>query len=129
GGRRVTVDRTLLGPSQERLALALAVRGPGEEEELLRVLATQQAAEGIELRDPHDLLHALAAGGAGAREDQLADQLRLVLGNHLSDHAAHGESVNIDLVVALRADERDGVLGHRLERLRLLASGSIDADF
>src|SRR5438067_12174272 len=34
------------------------VRGPGEEEELLRVLATQQAAEGVELRDPHDLLHA-----------------------------------------------------------------------
>ena len=52
----------LLEPSQERLALTLAVRGPGEEEELLGVLATQQAAEGVDLCDPHDLLHALATG-------------------------------------------------------------------
>src|SRR6266508_5798266 len=42
GGRRVPVDRALLESSQERLAFTLAVRGPGEEEELLRVLATQQ---------------------------------------------------------------------------------------
>src|SRR5229473_1997879 len=98
GGRRVAVDRALLESSQECLAFTLAVRGPGEEEELLRVLATQQAAEGVELRDPDDLFHALAAGRAGAREDQLADQLRLVLGDHLGDHATHGESVKIDLV-------------------------------
>src|SRR5205085_8037592 len=127
GGRRVTVDRTLLGPSQERLALALAVRGPGEEEELLRVLATQQAAEGVELRDPHDLLHALATGRAGARQDQLADQLRLVPGDQLGDHAAHREAVKIDLVETERADERDGVLGHRLDGVGRLGSGGTDA--
>src|SRR5438552_10549951 len=35
GGRRVAVDPALLESSQERLAFTLAVRGPGEEEELL----------------------------------------------------------------------------------------------
>src|SRR5207249_1590977 len=126
-GRRVTVDRSLLESSQERLAFTLAVRGPGEEEELLRVLATQQPAHGVELRDPHDLLHALATGRAGAREDQLADELRLVPGDHLGDHAAHGEAVKIDLVETERADERDGVLGHRLDGVGRLASGGTDA--
>src|SRR5215211_8803267 len=127
GDRRVALDRALLEPSQQRLALTLAVCGPGKEEELLRVLATQQAAEGVDLRDPHDLLHALATGRAGAREDQLADQLRLVPGDHLGDHAAHGEPVKIDLVETQRADERDGVLGHRLDRVGRLASGGTDA--
>src|SRR5215212_8934792 len=127
GDRRVAVDRALLEPSQQRLALTLAVCGPGEEEELLRVLATQQAAEGVDLRDPHDLLHALATGRASAREDQLADQLWLVLGNHLGDHAAHGKSVKIDLLETQRADERDGVLGHRLDGVGRLASGGTDA--
>src|SRR5438132_3284748 len=127
GGRRVTVDRALLEPSQECLAFTLAVRSPGEEEELLRVLPAQQAADGVELRDPDDLLHALAAGRAGAREDQLADELRLVAGDHLGDHAAHREAVKIDLVETERADERDGVLGHRLDGVRCLASGGTDA--
>src|SRR5436309_16124409 len=98
GDRPVPVDRALIEPCQEFLARTLAVRGPGEEEELLRVLATKQATEGVELRDPHDLLHALATGRSGAREDQLADQLRLVPGDHLGDHAAHGEPMKIDLV-------------------------------
>src|SRR5688572_16350097 len=53
---------------------------------------------GCRLRDPHDLLHALATGRAGAHEDQLADQLGLVLSDHLGDHAAQRESVKIDLV-------------------------------
>src|SRR5207249_8181117 len=112
GDRRVAVASALLESCQEFLARTLAVRGPGEEEELLRVLTTQQAAEGVELRDPHDLLDALAAGRACAREDQLADQLRLVFGDDLGDHSAHGESVKIDLVETQRADERDGVFGH-----------------
>src|SRR5215216_3916306 len=34
---------------------------------------------------------------------QLADQLRLVPGDHLGDHAAHGEPVKIDLVETQRA--------------------------
>src|SRR4030095_12988823 len=126
-GRRVAVDGALLEPGQERLALTLAVDGPGEEEELLGVLATQQATEGVELRDPHDLLDALATGRAGAREDQLADQLRLVLGDHLGDHAAHGESVKIDLFEPQRAYERDGVVGHRLDGGWRLAGGGTDA--
>src|SRR5205085_7934850 len=114
-------------PSQAPVALPLAVGGAGEEEELLRVLATQQAAEGVELRDPDDLLDALATGRAGAREDQLADQLRVVLGDHLGDHAAHRESVKIDLLETERAAERDGVLGHRLDGVGRLASGGTDA--
>src|SRR5207247_8456973 len=57
GGRRVAVDRALLESSQERLALTFAVRGPGEEEELLRVLETQRAAEGVGLRDRDGLQH------------------------------------------------------------------------
>jgi hypothetical protein len=69
----------------------------------------------------------LPPAGAGAGEDQLADQLGLVLGDHLGDHAAHGESVKIDLVETQRADEPDGVLGHRLDGVWRLASGGTDA--
>jgi hypothetical protein len=69
----------------------------------------------------------LPPAGAGAGEDQLADQLGLVLGDHLGDHAAHGESVKIDLVETQRADEPDGVLGHRLDGVWRFAGGGTDA--
>ena len=121
GDRRVAIDRALLEPCQEFLAPTLAVGCAGEEEELLRILAAEEAAEGVELRDPDDLLHALASGRAGAGEDQLADELRLLLRDYLGDHAAHREAVKVDLVEAERADEGDGVLGHRLDGVGRLA--------
>ena len=65
--------------------------------------------------------------GPGAGEDQLADQLRLVPGDHLGDHAAHREAEQVDLVETERADERDGVLGHRLDGVRRLAGRGTDA--
>src|SRR5207237_6879430 len=40
---------------------------------------------------------------------------------------AHGEPVKIDLVEAEGADERDGVVGHRLDRVGGLAAGGTDA--
>src|SRR5205814_4963124 len=55
------------------------------------------------------------------------DQLRLIAGDHLGDHAAHGEPVKIDLVEAEGADERDGVVGHRLDRVGGVAAGGTDA--
>ncbi len=101
--------------------------GPGEEEELLRVLEREQSPDGVEMREPGHVLDALATGGPRARDDHLADELRFVLSDHLGDHAAHGEAEEVDLVETQRPDEGDGVLGHRLDGVRRRAGGRADA--
>ena len=68
-----------------------------------------------------------APGGAGAREDELADELRVPEGQRLGDHAAQGEREDVDRVEAQGLDEGDGVLGHRLDRVRDGAGGCADA--
>ena len=56
-----------------------------------------------------------AAGGTGAGEDDLADELRFVRGDQLGDHAAHREAQQVDLLGDRGADEGDRVLRHRLD--------------
>ena len=65
----------------------------------------------VTLRDP------VTAGGTGAGEDDLADELRFVRGDQLGDHAAHREAEEVDLLETQRADEGDRVLRHRLDRV------------
>ncbi len=127
GDRLVSVVGALLQTCQELLACLTPVGSPGEEEELFRVLEREQPSDGVEMRDPGHVLDALAAGGPRAREDQLADELRFVLSDHLGDHAAHGEAEEVDLVQTQRPDEGDGVLRHRLDGVRRRAGGSTDA--
>jgi hypothetical protein len=65
--------------------------------------------------------------GAGSGEDHLAHELRLLLRDHLGDHAAHGEPEQVDLIQAQGADEGDGVPGHLLDGRRRRAGGGTDA--
>src|SRR5215218_314484 len=126
GDGLVAVVRTFLDPCQELLPGSAAVRGPGEEEELLGVLAGEQSSGGVEVGDAGDLVDAFAPRRAGAGEDQLAHQLRLLLGDHLGDHAAHGEPEQVDLIEAEGTDEDGGVAGHLLDGRRCGPAGGTD---
>ena len=105
-------------PGEELLAGAAPVRGPGEEEELLGVLAGEQSSRDVEVGDAGHLVDALAPRGAGSGEDHLAHELRLLVRDHLGDHAAHGEPEQVDLIEAEGTDEGDGVAGHLLDGRR-----------
>jgi hypothetical protein len=96
-----------------------AVRRPGEEEKLLGVLAGEQSSRGVEVGDAGHLLDAFAARGAGSGDDHLAHELRLLLRDHLGDHAAHREPEQVDLIQAEGTDEADGVA-----RPRTLTAGN-----
>jgi hypothetical protein len=63
---------------------------------------------------------------AGSGEDHLAHQLRVLLRNHLGDHAAHGEPEEVDLIEAEGANEGDGVPGHLLDSRRRGPAGGTD---
>ncbi|GGZ97155.1 hypothetical protein GCM10010344_76510 [Streptomyces bluensis] len=112
----VAVVGTFRQPLQEGAADASAVGGVGEEEVLLRVLAGQGSLECGAERDRRDFVDALAAGGAGAREDELADQVRLLGCDDLCDEAAQREAEQVDQVEPEGVDEHGCVVGHVLDR-------------
>src|SRR5215207_8174593 len=60
---------------------------------------------GVEVGDAGHLVDAFAPGRASSGEDHLAHQLRLLLGDDLGDHAAHGEPEQVDLIQAEGTDE------------------------
>src|SRR5207237_4614829 len=101
--------------------------GPGEEEERLRVLQGERRSYDVEVRDGGNLVDALAAGRTRASENQLADEPGFLQRDGLGNHAAQGKGENVDLVEAERPDERDGVLGHRFDRVGDRAAGGADA--
>lgn len=123
----VPVLGAFLEAGQELFAGLAAVGGPGEEQELLGVLRGEQCPDGVEVREPGDVRDAFAAGGAGAGEDELADEPGFVLGDHLGDHAAHGEAQQVDSGQAQRPDEGDGVFRHRLDGSGGRAGAGADA--
>lgn len=84
GDLLVPVMGALLETGQELLSGSAPVRGAGEEEELLPVLESEQGPDGVEMGQPAHVLDALTARGTGTAEDQLADELRFVLRDHLS---------------------------------------------
>ena len=102
------------------------VRGPGEEEELLGVLAGEQSSRGVEVGDAGHLVDAIAARGAGSGEDHLAHEPRLLLRDHLGDHAAHREPEQVDLIEAEGADEGHRVVRHLLDGRWGGSTGSAD---
>ena len=113
-------------PGQELLPGSAPVRRPGEEEELLGVLAGEQSSRGVEVGDAGHLVDAFAPRRASSGEDHLAHELRLLLGDHLGDHAAHGEPEQVDLIQAEGTDEGDGVAGHLLDGRRRGPAGGTD---
>ena len=79
GDGLVAVAGAFLQPCQELLAGSSPVRGSGEEQELLGVLAGEQSSRGVEVGDPGDLVDPFAPRGSGSGEDHLAHELRLLL--------------------------------------------------
>jgi len=59
-------------------------------------------------------------------EDQLADELRFVRGDHLGDHAAHREAEEVDLIEAEGTYEADRVPGHLFDGRRRGPAGGTD---
>ena len=84
-------------------------------------------AQDVPVGDADDLVDVLAALGAGAGEDELADELGVLDHEGLGDHAAEGEGEDVDLVEPERLDEGVGVVGHRLDAVGHLAGGGADA--
>ena len=124
---RVAVGGALLEALDERACGALAGGVAVEEQELLRVRPGQRRAQHVLVRGASDLVHVLAARGAGAGQDQLADELRVLDHQGLGDHAAEGEGEDVDLVEAERSDEGVGVIGHRLDGVGNRSGGCPDA--
>jgi hypothetical protein len=65
-----------------------------------------------------DLVDAFASGGARAGENHLPDEVRFLVGDHLSHEAAQRESKEIDLIESQGPDEGNGVPRHRGDRGR-----------
>jgi hypothetical protein len=74
-----------------------------------------------------DLVDVLAAGGAGAGEDELAHEVGVLGHEGLRNHAAQGEGENVDLGEVERLDEGVGVIGHGLDAAGNLTGGGTDA--
>jgi hypothetical protein len=123
----VSVLCALLQPGHVggRRALALLV---SVEEQEMPWIAQGEGGLGVRAgRDPVDLLDAAAAGGTRAGQNDPADELGVLEGDHLRDSAAEREAQEVDLVVAEGADEGDGVGGHLIDRVRHRSARRADA--
>ncbi len=67
------------------------------------------------------------SGGAGAREDDSAHQLRFLGRDDLGDEAAHRQAEQVDLFEAQGADEQHRVAGHRLDGVGGVSAGRADS--
>src|SRR5207249_10341380 len=101
----VTVLRALLQSLQKVFPGADPTGRPGEEQELLRVLARQKATGHVEVRDTRDPADAFAPGRPGSREDHLSYERRLHQHDLLRDHPAHREAEQVHLFKTHRLNE------------------------
>jgi hypothetical protein len=86
----------------------------------------EQPSRGVEVGDAGHLLDALAPRRAGSGEDHPPHQLRLLLRDHLGDHAAQREPEEVDLIEAEGTDEGHGVPRHLLDGRRRGPTGGTD---
>ncbi len=98
-----------------------------EEQELARVAACEERLRVGAADDQRHLRQAAPAAVTGAGEDQSADEVGVAEGDFLRHAAAKREAQQVDVLVAERADERNGVGGHHGDRVRHLAAGGADA--
>src|SRR5207249_138291 len=112
--RLVAILGALFQSCQEFARRIAAVRGLGEEEIVFRVPEGQHALDHVADGQRRHLVDARAPGWPGAREDDLPDQLRLFLRDHLRDETAKGEAKQVDLSKTEGPDEGDCVPRHRL---------------
>src|SRR6266581_7632600 len=114
--RLVAILGALFQSCQEFARRIAAVRGPGEEEIVFRVPEGQHALDHVADGQRRHLVDARAPGWPGAREDDLPDQLRFFLRDHLRDETAQGEAQQVDLSKTEGPDEGHRVSCHRLHR-------------
>ena len=107
---RVAIGLTLPETLQERIRRLLALRGRGEEQEMLRMLVFGTGLLEGALQDRADIADAYTPGGSGSGEHDLADEFGAGLRDHLRDEAAQREAEKVDLRGAKGLDERDRVL-------------------
>src|SRR5207249_905702 len=118
--RLVAILGALFQSGQECARRMAAVRGLGEEEIVFRVPEGQHALDHVADGQRRHLVDARAPGWPGAREDDLPDQLRFFLRDHLRDETAKGETQQVDLSKTEGPDE-----GHCVPRHRLHGRGSL----
>lgn len=109
---RVAIGLTLPEALQERIRRPLALRGGGEEQEMLRMLMFGAGLLEGALQDRSDIADAYTPGGSGSREHDLADEFGAGLRDHLRDEAAQREAEKVDLRETKSLDERDRILRH-----------------
>lgn len=73
-----------------------------------------------------NLADADTTGRSGTREDDLANELRFLLRDHLRDEAAQRESKEINLIEPQGTDKGDRIVGHGGHGVRRLAFRSAD---
>src|SRR5207244_5834672 len=86
--RLVAILGALFQSCQEFARRMAAFRGLGEEEIVFRVPESQHALDHVADGQRRHLVDARAPGWPGAREDDLPDQLRFFLRDHLRDETA-----------------------------------------
>src|SRR5213592_2781309 len=103
--RLVAILGALFQSCQEFARRFAAVRGRCEEEIVFRVPEGQHALDHVADGQRRHLVDARAPGWPGAREDDLPDQLRFFLRDHLRDETAKGETQQVDLSKTEGPDE------------------------
>src|SRR6266566_9142474 len=121
GNRCIAIVRTFLQSLQEFPSCSLAIGCFGEEEIILRIFERQHRFYRVTDGERSNFVDALTSGRTRARENDLSNESRFFLCNHLRDEAAHGKSKQIDLIEAQRPDKGDCVARHRLYRVRCRA--------
>src|SRR5260370_10566449 len=109
---RVAMCLTLPETLQECIRRLLALRGRGEEQEMLRMLVLGTGRLEGALQDRDDIADAYTPGRSGSGEHDLADEFGAGLRDHLRDETAQREAEKGDLREAKGLDERDRVARH-----------------
>src|SRR3569833_2286995 len=107
--RRVERGSAFFQTPQKISRGGLAVARLCKEQEMLRLLVGGLRLGESVLQNRTDIQDALAACRTGARKDDLAHELRLLLRNDLGNETTERETQQIDLAEPKRSNERDGV--------------------
>ena len=106
---RIKVLGAFFQALQEAVGGSLTVARLCKEQKMFRMLVGGAGLAKRVLQNGADIGDAFAAGRAGARENDFADQTGLLLRDSLRDETAEREAQQIDFAEAERAYERDGI--------------------
>lgn len=124
--RFVAIVLPFLEPLHELSRRRFAAVGSREEPQLLGIPESQCGLDALADRPESNLADADTTGRSGTREDDLANELRFLLRDHLRDEAAQRESKEINLIEPQGTDKGDRIVGHGGHGVRRLAFRSAD---